>query len=257
MINLEELDLDVKVYCESRFIDGYDLQNNITNNLSQLNRFIFNVRTHIPLNDQTHLLSKEECELSFKDFPNRNVIACVDYFFDRKEGQCLVYSYPYQVKYYEYITNNFRDEIFTYVREVSLYDDYPFEHEFFMKISKCFPFMSHLAINNNKSQKMKFHERSEHHNEHLSVIGYPYLRIIDLFYAHDDYVEQFLMDVRTCLPIQVNLFTYFSSLERVTHNFTRDATRTNCTKISSVHVSHSVSDVKQLREYFPKSKLFC
>ncbi|CAF2918007.1 unnamed protein product [Rotaria sp. Silwood2] len=241
MINLEELDLHLVVYCEKRFIDGYDLKYNIINNLLRLNIFIFNIRSRLSINDQVYLSSNEDCQLSFNGFKNK-IISCVDYFPNREEGQCHIYSYPYQAKYYEYITNNFPDGLFKYVREVSLYDERPFEHEFFVKIAKSFPFMEQLTVYNDKPQKNKFDEQSKDDNRHLSVIQYPYLSVVDLFHAHDDYVEQFLLAIKTCLTTKLNLQIYFSTLDRVTNNFTRDATRTNCAKLLRIHVPHYDDD---------------
>ncbi|CAF0834079.1 unnamed protein product [Rotaria sordida] len=257
MINLEELDLHLVVYREKRFIDGYDLKYNIINNLLRLNKFVFNIRSRLPLNDQVYLSSNEDWQLSFNDFKNNKIISCIDYFPDRKEGQCHIYSYPYQAKYYEYITNNFPDGLFKYVREVSLYDEHPFEHEFFVKIAKSFPFMEQLTVNNEKPQKNKFDEQSKDDNRHLSVIQYPYLSVVDLFHAHDDYVEQFLLDIKTCLTTKLDLQVYFSTLDRVTNNFTRDATRINCGKLLDIHVPRKILISNQLKDYFSDTKIYC
>ncbi|CAF1287143.1 unnamed protein product [Rotaria sordida] len=86
MINLEELDLHFVVYCKKRFIDGYDLKYNIINNLLQLNKFVFNIGSCLPLNDQAYLSLNEDCQLSFNGFKNNKIISCIDYFPDRKEG---------------------------------------------------------------------------------------------------------------------------------------------------------------------------
>ncbi|CAF4224315.1 unnamed protein product [Rotaria sordida] len=95
MINLEELDIRLVVYGKKIFIDGYDLKYNIINNLLRLNKFVFNIRSRLPLNDQVYLSSNEDCHLSFNGFKNNKIISCVDYFPDRKEGQCYIYSYSY------------------------------------------------------------------------------------------------------------------------------------------------------------------
>ncbi|CAF2130851.1 unnamed protein product, partial [Rotaria magnacalcarata] len=239
MTNLEELNLHLVVYCEKRFIDGYDLKRNVISRLLQLNKFVFNIRSRLPLNDQAYLSSNEDCQRSFN------------------EGQCHIYSSPYPAKYYEYITNNFPDGLFKYVREVSLYDERPFEHEFFIKIAKCFPFMEKLTVYNKKPQLNKFDERSTDDNRHLSVIQYPYLRLLDLFDARDDYAEQFLLEFKTCLPIKVDLHVHFSTLNRVTHNFTRNATRMNCAKIiDAVVPCGKPSALKQLlKDYMPDLKI--
>ena len=256
MINLEELDLHLVVSCENRFIDGYDLKNNIINHLLRLNKFVFNIRSRLPLNEQVYLFSNEDCQLSFNDFKNNKIISCVDYFPNRNEGQCHIYSYPYQAKYHEFITNNFPDGLFKYVRKVSLYDERPFEHEFFVKIAKAFPFMKQLTVNNDKPQRNKFDEQSKDDNRHLSVVQYPYLSALNFFYAHDDYVEQFLLNIKTCLTTRLTCRVDFSTLNRITHNFTRDATRTNCAKILGILVPRNISISKQLRDYFPDTDIY-
>ncbi|CAF4312208.1 unnamed protein product, partial [Rotaria sordida] len=39
--------------------------------------------------------------------------------------------------------------------------------------------MEQLTVNNNKPQKHKFDEQSTDDNQHLSVIQYPYLSVVD------------------------------------------------------------------------------
>jgi hypothetical protein len=143
--------------------------------LFQLNKFQFNIRSCLYLNDQVYLLSNENCQHSFNGFKNNQILSCVDYFLDFKHGQCHIYLYPYRAKTYEYITNYFPDGLFKYVREVSLYDDRLFEHECFVKIDKSFPFMKQLTIYNRKSQKNKSSEQSIYDNQHFSPIQYLYL----------------------------------------------------------------------------------
>ncbi|CAF3696829.1 unnamed protein product [Rotaria sp. Silwood1] len=223
MFNLEELDLDLVVWSEKRFIDGYDLKSNIINHLLRLNKFLFNIRSCLSLNEQISLSSNKGCQLSFKDFKHNKVISCIDYFSAQQQGQCHVYSYPYQATYYESITNNFSCGLFKSVCEVSLYDERPFEHEFFMKIAKSFPFMQKLTLYNNK-----FDEQSKDDNRHLSIIEYPYLTHLDLNDAHDEYAEQFLLDIKTSFRTMLKVEVAYESVQRVTHNFTRDATGINC-----------------------------
>ncbi|CAF4124145.1 unnamed protein product, partial [Rotaria sordida] len=53
-------------------------------------------------------------------------------------NQCHIYSYPYQWKCYNKITNNFPDGLFKCVYQVSLFDEHSFQHEFFFQIQKSF-----------------------------------------------------------------------------------------------------------------------
>ncbi len=123
----------------NRFIDGDDLQKNIINYMGRLNQFRFNIRSTILLKDQIDLLSNEDIEHSFKDFSNNQIISCVNYFLEAKKGQCHIYSYPFTITSYENIANNFPGGLFTCVCEVSLFDEHPFEHELFIRITQSFP----------------------------------------------------------------------------------------------------------------------
>jgi hypothetical protein len=49
--------------------------------------------------------------------------------------------------------------------------------------------------------------------------------------AHDDYIEQFLFDIKTFLPNNILLGIEYQQLKRVTDNFTRLETRNNCSKV--------------------------
>ncbi|CAM4845391.1 unnamed protein product [Rotaria magnacalcarata] len=61
-----------------------------------------------------------------------------------------IYSYPYKLHYYDDITNNLLGGIFKYVRKVSLLDEHPFEHEFFLRIAQSFSMMENLTVRNEK-----------------------------------------------------------------------------------------------------------
>ncbi|CAF3554835.1 unnamed protein product [Rotaria sp. Silwood2] len=137
---------------------------------------------------------------------------------------CHIYSYPYIWSYYNNISNNFRGGLFKYVRKISLRDERSFEHEFFLQISHSFPFIEELSLRNYQQQK--------NNNQQWSIIQYSRLNKLDLVYIHEDYVEQFLIDTKTCLLNNVFLCVSYDYLQKVTENFTRDAMRVNCAKIN-------------------------
>jgi hypothetical protein len=70
------------------------------------------------------------------------------------------------------------------------------------------------------------------------MIKYPHLTSLDLSKAHDDYIEQFLVDMNMCLPNNVDLFVNYESLARVTRNFKTDETRMNCAKVRCMCTKH-------------------
>ncbi|CAF0903123.1 unnamed protein product [Rotaria sordida] len=126
MFNLEKLDLYLAICCKNALIDGNNLKKNIINRMPKLNKFTFNIRSTVRLNNQINLPSNEDIQYTFNHFPNNQIISCVDYFSEIKQGQCHIYSYPYEWKAYHKITNNFPGGISKYAREVSLFDEQPF-----------------------------------------------------------------------------------------------------------------------------------
>ncbi|CAF4936759.1 unnamed protein product [Rotaria sp. Silwood1] len=230
MTNLEKLEL--QFVCERKtFIDGDDLKTNIIDYLLQLNTFTFNIQSISYGPNKTNLSSNEDIQQIFKDFKYNQVISCVDYFEEWKYSQCLIFSYPYKWKYYNDITNKFPGGLFKCVQTVSLLDDRPFEHEFFLQIAQSFPLLKKLNVSNRKAQKNKQCHKSANENENLSIIKYHHLTQLGLEEAHEDYIEEFLLDTKTHLPNRVYLLADHRLLAKVTHNFERHSTRINCSKL--------------------------
>ncbi len=64
--------------------------------------------------------------------------------FQQKKAHCHAYSYPYKLKY---------------VCKVSLFDEHPFEHEFFLRIAESFPLMEKLTVVNDMKTCLPFDVR--------------------------------------------------------------------------------------------------
>jgi hypothetical protein len=159
------------------------------------------------------------------------------------------------MEYYDNITNNFPGGLFKNVQTVSLYDDHPFEYEFFRRIAQSFPFMKNLSVINDKPQKNKLYRKSKKvDNQDLSIIEYPHLIELRLYQAHDDYVEQFLVDTEVCLSNNVYLSVDYEALKRVTENFTRHAMRINCAKLY-LYLQGEYKIAKFLNDYFPQTNI--
>ncbi|CAF3969789.1 unnamed protein product, partial [Rotaria sp. Silwood1] len=79
-------------------------------------------------------------------------------------------SYPDRMNYCDHISNNFPGGLFKNVHTVSLFDERPFEYEFFLQIAQSFPFMKELTVTNEKPQKNKLYRKSENDNQDLSII---------------------------------------------------------------------------------------
>jgi hypothetical protein len=256
MSNLETLDLSLQIELKTPFIDGHHLKLNIISHMSLLNKFTFNIYSDTEFYNQTNTPSNECIQQTFQDFPNKQIISCVDYFPEIRRSRCHFYSYPYssKLRIYKNISNNFPDGIFRKVRRVSLYDERPFEHEFFFRISQSFPSMENLSIFNRKPQKQKQFRRSPNQNQHLSIIKYDQLVELELRCAHKDYYRQFLFDDRSCLPEKISVYMDYRLAKKVTHNFTSKAARNNCAKIIFTAFVTNSKFPDRIKDYLPRAR---
>jgi hypothetical protein len=255
MSNLEKLDLSFTVCERKTFIDGNELKRNIFNHMWQLNTFTFNIRSLNEFHNEVNLLSNEDIQKTFKDFKDNQIISCVDYFPKKNKSRCHIYSYPYRLKHYNDITTNFPGGLFKCVREVSLFDERPFEHEFFLQIAQSFPLLNKLIVVNQKRQNDKQFRTLKSNNQVLSIIKYPHLTELDLISVHKDYVRQFLFDNKTCLPNTVYLRSDYRLVKKVTSNFQRNITRSNCAKLRCVYFSRKLEFPEHFKDYFPHSTI--
>ncbi|CAF0866886.1 unnamed protein product [Rotaria sordida] len=253
MSNLERLDLYIIFDCQTTFIDGNYLKKNILNSMTKLNEFHFSITSHISNVMKLNLPSKKDIQQTFIHFQTKNII-CVDYFPESKKGLCHIYSYPSKMIYYGDITNQFPGGLYEYVRQVSLFDEKPFEHEFLLRIQKSFPLLEILYVKNKKPQNRK---QSNDNQQYLSLIQFSSLSELRLNDVHDDYIEEFLFHTKTYLTKNVNLFIEYESLERITHNFTRECTRINCAKVDKLYLcgNDELKCENSLGKYFPIAKI--
>ncbi|CAF1179457.1 unnamed protein product [Rotaria sordida] len=250
MLNLIKLYLYLLICNRETFIDGNEMKINIINHMPYLNTFIFNIYSYIYFNDQINLLSNEDIQKTFKNFKYNKIISCVDYFPKVEIGQCHIYSYPYQLEHYDAITNNFSGGLFTCVRRILLFDERSFEHEFFIQISQSFPFLEKLTVVNQKQQNNKSFRTSKNVNQNLSIIHYPHLNELDLTAVHIDYIKQFLFDTKTCLPNNVFLLIDYQLMKKVTRNFRRNTTRSNCNKLNTILFYRKLTFPEHFKDYF-------
>ncbi|CAF3387253.1 unnamed protein product [Rotaria sp. Silwood2] len=151
----------------------------------------------------------------------------------------------------DFFTPPFSGGLFKCVREVSLFDDRPFEHEFFVRIAQAFPLLKKLSMINLTPQNQK----AKNNNEYLSIIEYPHLIELDFLDVSDDYLEQFLVNTKTFLIDNICIYAYYESLKRVTNNFRRAATRFNSAKVNSLRIYGQFQLSKRLIKYFPNAKI--
>ncbi|CAF1454131.1 unnamed protein product [Rotaria sordida] len=70
----------------------------------------------------------------------------------------------------------------------------------------------------------------------------------------NNFPEEFLFDTKTYFQNNI-LRIKCESLQRVTHHFTRDATRINCAKINELELSDGPICSDSLQQYFPYARI--
>ncbi|CAF0849799.1 unnamed protein product [Rotaria sordida] len=95
------------------------------------------------------------------------------------------------------------------------------------------------------------HEWKYDNNSTFSVIEYSHLISLDIKRVYLDYIAQFLLETKAHLPRLTELKVNYDQLKTVTKNFTRDATRRNCSKVERLIVEESTVFSKDVYQYFP------
>ena len=213
-------------------MDGNHLKGNVLRYMPHLKDFVFNIRSIMKFDAaSTSLPTDEMIRSSLTGVTKHPITSYIDYFFDKKEAHCHIYTKPYVLIEYEYLSNKFSNELFANVRNVSLYDERPFEHSFFMRLAESFPSMELLSLKNKKAQMEKKDDQSCDENQRVPIITYPSLKELYFVVVHDDYIEQFFFDTRTLFNNDMYVSVWNNQFKRVTHDFMRDKTRMNYSKV--------------------------
>lgn len=244
MINLEELKLYLLVGRQnSSYIDGIQLYDQFLICMTQLKKFTFNIKSRIYNNHVTvELPSNEDIQYSFNRRIYSKVVSYVNPEPSSGDGECHIYSIPYDFEYFVDLKNSFQGGIFHKVRQLKMRDKIPFEHNLFKLISKDFPYLEILYVSNRYPQKDK-------QNSSI-LITFPYLKSLNIQMTHVDYAELFLMKKNMYLPRLIKLFISYESLTTITKNFTNDATFFNFSELRSI-VCDECTLSENFRQYAP------
>ncbi|CAF4486744.1 unnamed protein product [Rotaria sp. Silwood2] len=240
MCNLQDLTLYIQIKERNRLVDGIQLENDVLIHWLKIQTFVFYICTFTYSNHPVTPLSNDDIQRTFSNV---------------KFGQVSC----------RYIGNSYTNTIFKNVTFLCVYDGIPFEHEFFVRLARCFPLLKALLIINYKAQS-KDSARSEHdNNESFEVVQYLHLRSLEFCRTHIDYVEQMLNESKTHLPCLTELVIDYDQLKTITNNFTRDATRLNCINVEELEFHNfinlddsdyqwTIAQSKDFHVYFPLLK---
>ncbi|CAF3469082.1 unnamed protein product, partial [Rotaria socialis] len=149
------------------------------------------------------------------------------------------------------VTNNFPGGIFQCVRKVSLFDERHFEHEFFLQIQKSIPLMQQFIVVNQQRQTNKKFGKANNENGDLATIHYPDLEHLDHLDTCIHYHRQFLLDAKMCLTYHVRVYMNYEIVDiKVTRNFRRNSTRSNCAKMNHVYLFRKLEYHGPFYEFF-------
>ncbi|CAF3021557.1 unnamed protein product [Rotaria sp. Silwood2] len=253
MTHLEKLTLYLRLKHRSTFVDGTHLHNEILMHKPRLDTFFFYISTEIDIDALVHRLSDNDIQQTFINIDYHETACTVNYF--KSKAICHVFSLPFVFDHLENITNKFPSMTFDHVTCLTVTDEIPFNHNFFIRIAKAFPSMKYLCIHNVMSPLCSFGQYKADNIQLYPVIEYPNLTSLDIVYVDNYYIEQFLLDTKTNAPRLTDIEVGYNQLKAVTVNFTRDATRHNCANVKRLIFEKRYSDYpnypKEFSLYFP------
>ena len=197
----------------------------------------------------------DSTERTFINSLNDGIFSYGDHLPEANETQYHFYSSPCLGEYFSGISNRFPGGIFKSVRKVSLYDEKPFDHQFFLRIANSFPSMVHLSVVNHKAQQRQQSDRMTNDPQTVSPIRCARLNFLDLVRVHDYYIEQFLLDNQCRFLQPMSLFVRYQALEQVVHQLSKDQVKFNSDQVTRLWFSDEYSQSHCIEEYFPHAKI--
>ncbi|CAF4036492.1 unnamed protein product [Adineta steineri] len=242
MPNLQQLLLCLTVRNRNGLIDGTHLQNEIYSYMPLLNNFACDIRTRNLNNGSLPTLSNDDIQQTLSNIKYGPMMGSIRYF-STNSYLCHIFTLPFVFDRLQCLTNNFPNAIFDGVYYLSIHDVLPFEHEFFIRLSHAFPSLKHLTVINTTAQ--------QNNNQSYSLIEFKNLNYLNVMPADISYLAQFLLNTRTNLPSLAELHVKYKHLKTVTEDFTRDATRFNCTKMKRLYTEGTSVHSNDYFRYFP------
>ena len=243
MSSLEKLTLYLRVCDRHTFIDGTDIYKNFLMYMPRVQSLIFYIATVNTLDGIARYFSDDDVQRTFINVGLPQVACLVNYFRTFK-AICHTFSVPFAFDHLENIANRFPTMMFLHVTYLKAYDVVPFQHEFFHRIAQSFPALKEFCI-------MNYMPRTQMNDSSYSIIDYPRLTSLDVKCVHADYIEQFLLETKAFLPCLIELKVNYDQLRSVTHNFTNEKTRRNCSTIKRLIIEDALAFPAEVSVYFP------
>ncbi|CAF1180627.1 unnamed protein product [Adineta steineri] len=248
MSNLETLALSLDIE-RLTVIDGLHLNKELLIHMTYLNKFRFHICTVLRTSETNYFLTTNDIKSTFLNWKYSSVSCCIDHF-SSGYSHYHIYSTPFQMTHFMYLSNNFRGHYLLYVTNLKLYDTRPFEHDFFEWIPQACPLLKHLIVNNSTPQKNKRQVTIIDDKQIFSTISYLHLFKLSLLHAHVDYVDQFLCYTNMYVPTLHTLSIQYDNLVTISDNFTNDPKQINCSQIKQIVFGQLIVLPKDFYDYF-------
>ncbi|CAF1478142.1 unnamed protein product [Adineta steineri] len=209
---------------------------------SRVNKFLFHICTIMPTYQTNNFLSTNDIQNTFINWKYSQVGCSIDRF-SNGITYCHIYSIPFQMTNFMYLTNSIRNDYFQFVINLTLYDTRPFEYDFFQWMSKAIPLLRYLTLSNFLPQVKKL--------ENQSCIPYNRLVRIRFTRAHIDYIYQFLCHTKAYVPQLSILKIQYDKLVTITNNFTNVTTQINCSQLKQLLFDEIIVYPEHFHDYFP------
>lgn len=212
--------------------------------MPHLETFNFDIITeNVPIHEKYCPSSSDICR-TFIEKQYR--VDCYIDCFPNKESRCHVYSLPYTMDRLLTISSNFPGGLFSTVRRLMIYDARrPFEHHFFLRLSRSFPFLNFLSVQNDIEQLDQQEQTS-------AIVEFSYLTILNFGDVHIDYLEEFFVDSNISVSYVKQMYIKYKDLVTITDNFTRNETRAIASKIKRIIFNEGeIVCSKGFYSYFP------
>ena len=250
MSYLEQLTLYFRINNRIGFIDSTELDNDILAYMPQLHSFNFYISTRGAAVDLFRYVPNEETRKTVTILGHQRMISFSNYD-GIQTGVHHSFSLPFAFDRLEGVGNTIPDTVFRYVTYLLVEDVIPFEHEFFVRIARCFPSLVSFRVVSMERQSFNMNTDLSANSQSYAVAQYPHLTSLNLFLANDDYIDEFLNEQKTSVPCLTELNIVFNSLRIITQNFTREQTRRNCAKVKRLIFIGAQVHPKEFYIHFP------
>ncbi|CAF3210945.1 unnamed protein product [Rotaria sp. Silwood2] len=229
MTYLEKLTLYLCIQSRGTFIDRSHLQNEILLYIPHLHSFTFYISTYDLATDLFRYVPGHDIQRIDANIGYEQYMAKMINYINIDEAVCTIFSLPFAFHRIRAVGNIFPDIVFKYVTILVVHDIVPFNHEFFLRVSRSFPLLQTLHVINLISQSScDINSFLSYDSQSCSIAKYLHLTTFNVRRGNINNVEEFLNETKTSIPCLTKLMIKYNDLRIVTKNFTREETRHNC-----------------------------